>query len=295
MMENNDIDIIENESKFNHSLESISILDEEISKNRIKEIMGKIKEDIEEKEDKEDKEDKEEESEDYKLYMNICKKLFDSIIKNKKTKPEKKIDDVNCAPAFPNYTEIHENMKKYILQTDRNDSDENNKKNDDDFSKSLKDITKTFLPSKAPIENFAPYNENFGLNATKKKQISKDNFYTYDSNFDFNKQKQFTTSSYDNYMENLDNFGDPISIKKPVEFIRPYIDQESETESALPLFREQKKQLFDDFSSNKQQMKNDKESIMEMDTEIDEQKVHMANMLKHLGGLITSMSHLMIK
>jgi hypothetical protein len=319
-MENNDIDIISNESKTN-KVESIkddgdefvAILDEYIKEDNTPQKISK-----------KDVKNESEENDDYKLYMNICKTLFDSVIKNKQQKDKKikkkemlKNDDISTETdleSAPEYIKSYDIMKKEIGEnTERNRI---NQQNDIDFNnmmKSMEDVTKSFYPSKAPITHFSPYKKNITYNSypnfqekQKSSQIPEINFcldgrdtrHQQSSQFDnygkftpLNNNQFSQAPNYNQYSSaNYDQFENFQTL--PTEIIRPYIDEE--TESTIS-FKAQQPKKINEYSKIAPQIHYDRESINDIDTAIDEQKIHMAQMLKHLGGLMTSMSHLMVK
>ena len=92
-------------------------------------------------------------------------------------------------------------------------------------------------------------------------------------------------NSYGNEMPY--SYQSDIPMAQPTKVIRPYIDFDDEESIIFELNK--KRQNFDIEPTKKF----DQGSIADMDLELDQQKMHVAKMVKNLGGLLTSMSYLM--
>jgi hypothetical protein len=213
---------------------------------------------------------------EFNLYMNICKKMFNEIVQNKNSVNNKK--------------EVNREVNREVKRENREDRENKDKKyrENDNYINSLNNITSNFMPF--VIEHGAKFEKNVNTN----------------------------NSNQFGYIDSCD-LREYIPPKKTNEIIRPYMDFEQDEEQNQNQEYEKIKQPENKFiqennfernnyftqfpqqdTTSKLQQKptqkeKDIESIYGADMAMDEQKVHMANMLKHLGGLLTSMSHLIVK
>lgn len=183
-MENNDFDIINNNLK-THEIKSTDYESNASTAN----LDEYIQEDDTKNKSKENDED-----ENYKLFMNICNVLYDSMIKNKKSTEkkdqEKSIQKNNIVKEEYIYSE---NINPYDMNknnfagkiicenTERNII---NQQNDYNFNKmgNFKDVTKSFLPSEAQIPNwpYLNYSEKIMMNQFEEPKMN--NKYTNNNN-----------------------------------------------------------------------------------------------------------------
>jgi hypothetical protein len=233
-------------------------------------------------------------SEEYNKYMSICKVLFRSLIDNKSQQKRQDHEKVH-----------HDHIQKNSIDNSRENEAKNIWGNID--VDALVNVTKTFMPMKTD-ENFSftkfPTQQKFNQtrhnlfpldgsmpSATFNKNLNYDEFTT-NQNIKFSE----FTSPQNNYFfgnEMAQNHENTMQNTLPTKIIRPYIDDDDDEEPKM-YESNTKQKLFDtDCDVTKPPKKFDQGSIADVETEIDQHRMHVAKMVKNLGGLLTSMSYFM--